>query len=98
MNERKTKGLTNLNSDEKKSLGKLVCPWPECIFRSLLQFLVTLDILTVAPLFILRCLAQSCLFEGIMDFTFVFSRGILRGLHARRASYRHLATPPLLTL
>ena len=31
MNERKTKGLTNLNSDEK-SFGKLVCPWPECIF------------------------------------------------------------------
>ena len=39
INERKTKGLTNLNSDEK-SLDKLVCPWPECIFRSLLQFLV----------------------------------------------------------
>ena len=31
MNERKTKGLTNLNSDEK-SFDKLVCPWPECIF------------------------------------------------------------------
>ena len=39
MNERKTKGLTNLNSDEK-IIGTLVCPWPECIFRSLLQFLV----------------------------------------------------------
>ena len=39
MHERKKKGLTNLNSD-KKSLGKLVCPGPECIFRSLLQFLV----------------------------------------------------------
>ena len=25
----------------KNSLGKLVCPWPECIFRSLLQFLVS---------------------------------------------------------
>ena len=24
----------------KKSSGTLVCPWPECIFRSLLQFLV----------------------------------------------------------
>ena len=41
MNERKKKGLTYLNFDEK-SLGKLVCPWPECIFRSLLQFLVIL--------------------------------------------------------
>ena len=26
----------------KKSSGTLVCPWPECIFRSLLQFLVVI--------------------------------------------------------
>ena len=30
----------------KKSSGTLVCPWPECIFRSLLQFLVNLVFLT----------------------------------------------------
>ena len=34
----------------KKSSGTLVCPWPECIFRSLLQFLVlTLGDRTLAP-------------------------------------------------
>ena len=37
------KGLTNLKSDEKIIRDTcLVCPWPECIFRSLLQFLVSI--------------------------------------------------------
>ena len=31
----------------KKSLGKIVCPWPECIFRSLLQFLVIFSFIVI---------------------------------------------------
>ena len=33
----------------KKSSGTLVCPWPECIFRSLLQFLVNHDFTIYCP-------------------------------------------------